>query len=503
MNTASLAAPTTDRRRWLALGVVCLAQLMIVLDTTIVNVALPSIQRDLHFSQGNLTWVVNAFLITFGSFLLLAGRLGDLFGRKSVFLSGVAVFTAASALCGLAPSQGWLIAARFIQGVGGALSASVILAIVVTEFPKPIDRARAMSAYVFVAVAGGSLGLLAGGALTQALNWHWIFFVNLPIGVATFLLGSSLIPADRGIGLADGVDWLGSVLVTVSLMTAVYAIVQATSHGWGSAQVLGFGTLAAGLMAAFLAVESRIKNPIMPLRILRLRGLIGSSAVRALLVTGMYSTFFLGTLYLEHVLHYDALRTGLAFLPWTVTVGILSLGITAKLIARFGSMRVLIPGLVTVAIGLGLLSSAGIHTSFFPTIFFAYIAIGLGIGTSFTPLLTIAMADVPASDAGLGSGITNVSQQVAGALGLAVLGTIATNHSKALEAHGQALASSLVSGYHLAFAIGAGSVVVAIVTALVVLRPLGSRPAVGAVAASVPSRFIAAESEPLLERRAA
>jgi EmrB/QacA subfamily drug resistance transporter len=503
MNTVSLSPPTNDRRRWLALGVVCLAQLMITLDTTIVNVALPSIQRELHFTQGSLTWVVNAFLITFGSFLLLAGRLGDLFGRKRVFLSGVLVFTAASALCGLAPSQGWLIAARFIQGVGGALSASVILAIVVTEFPKPIDRARAMSAYVFVAVAGGSLGLLAGGALTQALSWHWIFFVNLPIGVATFLLGNSVIPADRGLGLADGVDWLGSVLVTVSLMTAVYAIVQATSHGWGSPQVLGFGALAIGLMGAFLAVESRIRNPIMPLRILRLRGLVGSSAVRALLVTGMYSTFFLGTLYLEHVLHYDALHTGLAFLPWTVTVGILSLGITARLIARFGSMRVLVPGLVTVGIGLGLLSTAGIHTSFFPTIFFAYIAIGLGIGSSFTPLLTIAMADVPASDAGLGSGITNVSQQVAGALGLAVLGTIATNHSKALEAHGQALASSLVSGYHLAFAIGAASVVVAIVTALVVLRPLGGRAAAGAAAGSRAPRLLATEPEPLVERRAA
>jgi EmrB/QacA subfamily drug resistance transporter len=503
MNIVSLSPPASDRRRWMALGVVCLAQLMIVLDTTIVNVALPSIQRDLHFTQGNLTWVVNAFLITFGSFLLLAGRLGDLFGRKRVFLSGVVVFTAASALCGLAPSQGWLIAARFIQGVGGALSASVILAIVVTEFPKPIDRARAMSAYVFVAVAGGSLGLLAGGALTQALNWHWIFFVNLPIGVATFVLGNSLIPADRGIGLADGVDWLGSVLVTVSLMTAVYAIVQATSHGWGSPQVLGFGALAIGLMGAFLAVESRVRNPIMPLRILRLRGLIGSSAVRALLVTGMYSTFFLGTLYLEHVLHYSALRTGLAFLPWTVTVGILSLGITARLIARFGSMRVLIPGLATVAIGLGLLSTAGIHTSFFPTIFFAYIAIGLGIGSSFTPLLTIAMADVPASDAGLGSGIINVSQQVAGALGLAVLGTIASNHSKALEAHGQALASSLVSGYHLAFAIGAASVLVAIVTALVVLRPLARRAAAGAASAAEPPRLIAAESDAMLERQAA
>jgi EmrB/QacA subfamily drug resistance transporter len=507
MNTVSLSAPTSDRRRWFALVVVCLAQLMIVLDTTIVNVALPSIQRDLHFTQGNLTWVVNAFLITFGSFLLLAGRLGDLIGRKRVFLTGVVVFTAASALCGFAPSQGFLIAARFIQGVGGAMSASVILAIVVTEFPVPGDRAKAMSAYVFVAVAGGSLGLLAGGALTQALNWHWIFFVNLPIGATTFMLGRALIPEDTGSGLDDGIDWLGSVLVTVSLMTAVYAIVQATSHGWGSSQVLGFGALATTLMGAFLTVESRVANPIMPLRILRLRGLIGSSAVRGFLVTGMYSTFFLGTLYLEHVLHYSALQTGLAFLPWTVTVGILSLGITARLIRRFGAMPVLLAGLGTVIIGLALLMSAGVDTSFFPTIFLAYFAIGLGIGTSFTPLLTIAMADVPASDAGLGSGITNVSQQVSGALGLAVLGTIATNRSKTLEAHGHALASSLVSGYHLAFTIGAGSIVVGIITTLVVLRPLDRRVAAAdselTAADSEPTRLIPGEPDPELESQAA
>ena len=455
MNTVSISPPTTDRRRWLALAVVCLAQLMITLDTTIVNVALPSIQRDLHFTQGSLTWVVNAFLITFGSFLLLAGRLGDLFGRKRVFLSGRrrSYHGPLSALCGLAPSQGFLIGARFLQGLGAALSASVILAIVVTEFPKPIDRARAMSAYVFVAVAGGSLGLLAGGALTQALSWHWIFFVNLPIGVATFLLGNSLIPANRGLGMADGVDWLGSVLVTVSLMTAVYAIVQATSHGWGSPQVLGFGALAIGLMGAFLAVESRIRNPIMPLRILRLRGLVGSSAVRGLLVTGMYSTFFLGTLYLEHVLHYDALHTGLAFLPWTVTVGILSLGITARLIARFGSMRVLVPGPVHV-VGIGSRPALNRRD---PHELLPHDLLRLRRHRPGDRQLVhaaadvIAMADVPASDASAsGRGITNVSQQVAGALGLAVLGTIATNHSKALEAHGQALASSLVSGYHLA-----------------------------------------------------
>src|ERR1700712_1164308 len=233
MNSASPLS--SNRRRWMALMVVCLAQLMIVLDTTIVNVALPSIQRDLHFSQGDLTWVVNAFLITFGSFLLLAGRLGDLLGRRRVFLAGVVVFTAASALCGMAPTSGFLIGARFLQGIGGALQASVILAIIVTEFPLPADRARAMSAYVFVAVAGGSLGLLAGGALTEALSWHWIFFVHLPSALATILLGRALIPEDRGLGLGHGVDWAGSILVTASLMSGVYAIVQATSHGCDTA----------------------------------------------------------------------------------------------------------------------------------------------------------------------------------------------------------------------------------------------------------------------------
>jgi EmrB/QacA subfamily drug resistance transporter len=505
MNSASQSTVTGDRRRWLGLVVVCLAQLMIVLDTTIVNVALPSIQRDLHFTQGNLTWVVNAFLVTFGSFLLLAGRLGDLLGRRRVFLAGVVVFTVASALCGLGPSQGVLIGGRLIQGVGAALSASAILAIIVTEFTEPAERARAMSAYVFVAVAGGSLGLLAGGVLTQALNWHWIFFVNLPIGIATIVLGRALIPDDRTNGLERGVDWLGSILVTASLMTAVYAIVQATSHGWGSTQVLGFGALAVALMGAFVTLEARIANPIMPLRILRLRSLTASSAVRGFLVTGMYSTFFLGTLYLEHVRHYSSLQTGLAFLPWTVTVGILSLGVTARLVARFGSMRVLTLGMTTVIVGLVLLSTTGLHTSFFPTIFLAYFAIGLGIGTAFMPLLTIAMVDVPVADAGLGSGIINVSQQVAGALGLAVLGTIATNRSKALEAQGHGLASSLVSGYHLAFAIGAASIAVGIATALVALRTRRVSADTEALVDSEPGRAlnIGPEPEPQLERQAA
>jgi len=465
---------TDERRRWLALVVVCLAQLMIVLDTTIVNVALPSIQADLNFSQADLTWVVNAFLVTFGGFLLLAGRLGDLFGRKRVFLFGVAFFTLASLLCGLAPSQGALIGARFLQGIGAAVQASVILAIIVTEFPQPAERARAMSAYVFVAVAGGSLGLLAGGALTQALDWHWIFFVNLPIGAATIALGRALIPED-GARVGGRVDWLGAALVTGSLMTAIYAIVQAGSVGWGSDRVLGYGALAVVMMAAFVTVERRIAHPLMPLRILRVRGLVSSSLVRGFLVTGMYSTFFLGTLYLEHVRHFSALDTGLAFLPWTLTVAALSLGITARLVGRFGEYPVLIAGMVAAAAGLVLLTTVGPETTFFPTIFFANFAIGLGLGTAFAPLMGIAMAGIPAADAGLGSGIVNVSQQLSGALGLAVLGTIATNRTQDLVETGHPLTGSLISGYHLAFTIGAASILAGALLALVLLRPRPTR----------------------------
>jgi EmrB/QacA subfamily drug resistance transporter len=457
--------------------IVCLAQLMIVLDVTIVNVALPSIQRDLHFSQSNLTWVVNAFLVTFGSLLLLAGRLGDLAGRKRVFLAGLTVFTAASFVCGIAPSQGVLIAARFVQGVGAAAQASVILAIIITEFPIPSERARAMSAYVFVSVAGGSLGLLAGGILTQALSWHWVFFVNLPIGLATFALGQRFIRADSGLGLEHGVDWIGSFLVTASLMGFIYAIVQATAHGWVSTQVLGVGAVAALLMAAFVALEARIENPIMPLRILRLQGLIKASLVRGFLVTGMYSTFFLGSLYLEHVRHYSAVQTGAAFLPWTITVAVLSRGITARLVNRFGPFPVLIAGMASAVVGLLLFSSVGPDTSFFPTIFFACFAIGLGIGNAFMPLLTIAMADVPAADSGLGSGITNVSQQISGALGLAVLSTIAANRTKGLLSAHQGLTTSLIGGYQLAFVIGAATITVGIVLAFAVLRPRRAEPA--------------------------
>ncbi len=493
MNLASIPTLTPDRRRWATLIVVCLAQLMIVLDVTIVNVALPAIQRDLHFDQANLTWVVNAFLVTFGSLLLLAGRLGDLAGRKRVFLSGLTIFTVASLLCGVAPSQTALIAARFLQGVGAAAQASVILAIIVTEFPEADDRARAMSSYVFVSVAGGSLGLLAGGLLTQALSWHWVFFVNLPIGIVTFALARTLIRPDAGVGRTHGIDWAGSLLVTLSLMSAIYAIVGASAHGWLSEHVVGFGVLAAILMVAFLALEARIENPIMPARILRLRGLVNASAVRGFLVTGMYSSFFLGALYLEHVRHYGALQTGAAFLPWTVTVAILSQGVTRWLVGRFGPLPVLLTGMGAAVGGMLLFSSVGPHTDFFPTIFLACFAMGFGIGNAFMPLLTLAMADVPAADAGLGSGITNVSQQISGAFGLAVLSSIASNRTNGLIATHHGLTASLIGGYHVGFLVGAGIIAAGGLVALALLRPRRAEPDVGVIETLATSRVATAD----------
>jgi EmrB/QacA subfamily drug resistance transporter len=454
----------------MALVVVCLGQLMMIVDMTIVNVALPVIQRDLRFTQAGLTWVVGAYLISYGSFLLMAGRLGDLVGRKRVFLSGLALFTFASALCGFADSQLTLIAARFLQGLGGAIATSVIIALIVTDFPRPDERVRAMGAYMFVVTSGGSLGLLLGGALVQNVDWHWIFFVNLPIGALALILGSRLIENRPGLGLRHGVDIAGSVLVTASMMVAVYAIITAADHGWGSAHTLGFGAVAAVLMAAFFVLESRIANPILPLRILRVRTLIGASVVRAFLVTGMFSAWVLGSLYLEHVLGYGAWDTGLAFLPQTLTVAALSLGTTARVMARFGPERTVLGGLSIVVVALLLLTGAGEGAHYFPGLFFAYALMGLGMGTSMLPLLTIAMSGVPEKDAGLASGIVNVSMQLAGALGIAILGTLASGHSQSLAAAGASTASALTGGYHFAFEIAAGSVLVGIVVALAVLR---------------------------------
>ena len=464
------AARRSERRRWLALAVLCLGQLMMVLDATIVNVALPSIQGDLHFSQGGLTWVMNGYLITFGGFLLLAGRLGDLVGRKKVFLAGLALFTAASVLCGVSGSQTMLIGARLLQGVGGAVASSVILAIVVTEFPRRAEQAKAMGMYAFVSAGGGSIGLLAGGALTQSLDWHWIFFVNVPIGAFAFLVGSALIEENEGIGLAGGVDVAGSILITLATMLGAFAIVKSSEFGLLSARTLAVGGAALVLGGAFLALEARVANPIMPLRILRQRLLIGSSVVRGLLVTGMFSAFFLGSLYLERVLGYDAIRTGLAFLPLTFCIAAMSMGPAARAVERFGAVSTLVAGLSGIAVALLLLSTSGVHASYFPGLFFAFLLLGLGAGASFLPLLTIGMSEAPPRDAGLASGIINVSVQLFGAIGLATLGTIATDRTKTLNAQGDSLAGALSGGYHLAYVVGAAAVAIGIVAALALLR---------------------------------
>jgi EmrB/QacA subfamily drug resistance transporter len=466
----SVVATTSDRTRWWALVVVCLAMFMNALDSSIVNVALPAIQRDLHFTQSGLTWVVDAFLITFGSMLLMAGRLGDLVGRKRVFLSGIVLFTLSSVMCGIAQDQAVLIVGRFLQGAGGALSASVIVAIIVTEFPGRADRARAMSAYIFVAVGGGSIGLLVGGIITQALNWHWIFFINVPVGVFTFIFGRVLIDENLGLGLRDGVDVTGSVLVTAALMVAVYTIVTTTENGWGSLHTIGFGATAIALLGSFVVLEARLRNPIMPLRILRIRSLTTSSIVRGFLATGMFSTFFLGALYFERVLGYSPVETGLAFLPLSLSMALMSAGITARLIHQFGVKKVLVPATLAAATGLVLLAQAGAHPSFVAELLPGLFLIGLGAGASFIPLLTMAMAEVPHEDAGLGSGIVNVSMQMAAALGLAILSTTATERSRSLLVSGSTRVDALVGGYRLAFLLAAGFVLCGTVLSIVALR---------------------------------
>jgi EmrB/QacA subfamily drug resistance transporter len=443
---------------------------MNALDGSIVNVALPDIQRSLHFSQSGLTWVVDAYLISFGSFLLMAGRLGDLIGRKKVFLVGVALFTVSSIACGAAQNQDMLVIARFIQGIGGALSSSVIVAIIVTEFANGAERGKAMSAYVFVAVGGGSLGLLAGGVLTQSLSWHWIFFVNVPIGIATLILGRLLIVENVGLGIKQGVDWVGSVLVTLSMMVLIYGIVTATTYGWASSHTFVFVGIAVVLFVSFILLESKITRPIMPLRILKLRTLTGSSVIRGFLISGMFATFFVGALFFEHVWGYSPLRTGLAFLPQAVVMAAMSTGITAKLVNRFGPRPVMYPAMAATAAGLLLFASAGPHGSYFPRVFIAFILLGVGAGASFMPLLQIAMSEIPNEDAGLGSGVVNVSQQLAGAVGLALLSTIATNHSKTLLAAGHDVVDALASGYQLALLIAAGCVAVGLILAPVLLR---------------------------------
>jgi EmrB/QacA subfamily drug resistance transporter len=466
-----MTSANDDRSRWISLVVLCIGVLMIVLDATVVNVALPSIQSDLGFSSSSLAWVVNAYLIAFGGLLLLAGRLGDLIGRRTVFIAGLSLFTFASLLCGVSQSPEMLVAARFVQGVAGALASAVILGMIVTMFSEPRDQAKAIGVYGFVASSGGSVGLLAGGVLTQAISWHWIFFINVPIGIVTAVLALRLLPKDKGIGFAGGADVPGAVLITGALMTLVYTIVEpAAKDGWGAGRTLGLGAVAIALLAAFLVREATAKSPLIPLRIFRSRNVAGANAVQALAVAGMFGVFFLGALYLQHVLGYDALQTGLAFLPSTLVMAWMSLGYSQKLIMRFGARSTLIPGLGLIAVALAIFAQAPVDGVYAVHVLPVMVLLGAGAGVSFPALMTLAMSGATPSDAGLASGLVNTTVQVGGALGLAVLATLSATHSGHLAADGASAAEALTGGYHLAFLIAAALVVAAIGVATVVLQ---------------------------------
>src|SRR3954469_6127018 len=455
--------PRTERSRWIALYVLCVGMLMIVLDGTVVNVALPSIQDDLGFSQSSLAWIVNAYLIAFGGLLLLAGRIGDLVSRHGMFLAGLVVFTLASALCGMAQSQEMLVAARFIQGVGGAMTSAVILGMIFTMFPDPREQARAMGVFSFVASGGGSVGLIAGGVLTDLISWHWIFFINLPIGIATGILALRYVQPDRGLGFGKGADVLGAVLSTAALMLLVYTIVQPAAHdGWGATDTLLLGAGAVALGIAFVVRESTAAHPLIPLRIFKVREVAGANAIQGLLVAGMFGTFFMGSLYLQRVLGYTPLEIGLAFLPLTLVMGIVSVRYTERLIMRFGPRRTLVPGMTLVLIGLLLFARTPVDGNYLRDLLPIMPLIGLGFAISGPSLVTLAMSGASQQDAGLASGLINTTVQVGGALGLAVLATLAGSRTDSLRDAGHSVVSSLNGGYHLGYLLAAGLTLIAL-----------------------------------------
>jgi EmrB/QacA subfamily drug resistance transporter len=443
------------RNRWLALFVLCLGDLMIVLDVTIVGVALPSIRTDLGFSESSLAWVVNAYLIVFGGFLLLAGRLGDLFGHRRLFVIGISLFTAASLACGLATSQWMLVGARAVQGLGGAIVSAVALSLMMMLFTSPADRAKAMGIFGFVASGGGSLGVLLGGILTDVLDWHWIFLVNVPIGIAVVALSLRLIPGERAAAVAQRLDVAGAITVTASLMIAVYAIVNGNEVGWMTLRTLGLLGIAAALFAIFVAIEARIPEPLMPLGLFRLRNLTFSSIVGILWAAAMFAWFFLSALYLQLVLGYSPLEVGLAFLPGNLIMGVLSVGISARLVMRYGVRLPLAAGLGIAAVGLLLFARAPVDGNYVVDVLPSMIFLGIGAGIAFNPVLFAAMSDVRQSDAGLASGIVNTAFMMGGALGLAVLASLAASRTETLEASGDSPLDALTGGYHAAFLVGA------------------------------------------------
>jgi EmrB/QacA subfamily drug resistance transporter len=448
------SGPQSERSRWFALGVLCLGTLMIVLDTTIVNVALPSIRADLGFSESSLAWVVNAYLLTFGGLLLLGGRLGDLFGHRRLFVGGIAAFTLASIACGLAGSAGLLVAARAVQGVGGAVASAVGLSLVMTLFTDPAERAKAMGFTGFVAAGGGSLGVLLGGVLTDTLDWHWVFLVNAPIGAAVVLLTLRVLPTDAR-AVRGRVDVAGAAAITSALMVAVYAIVGGNDAGWTSVRTLGLLALSSVLFGAFLVIESRVAAPLVPLGLFRIRSVAVSNVVGVLWAAAMFASFFLSALYLQLVLHYSPLQVGLAFLPGNLLMAAFSMGLSAKLVMRFGIRPPLATGLLLAAAGLLLFARAPVAGDFTADVLPGMLLIGVGAGMAFNPVLLAAMSDVEPTDAGLASGAVNTSFMMGGAVGLAALASVASARSSGLAAAGDDAVTALTGGYHLAFLAGA------------------------------------------------
>jgi EmrB/QacA subfamily drug resistance transporter len=457
--------------RWLALVVLCAGFLLIVVDMTIVNVALPSIGRDLRFSQSGLAWIVNAYLIAFAGLLLLSGRLGDLVGRKRVFLIGLGIFIAASVLCGVSFNQPMLIVARFVQGIGGAASSAVILAMVVDLFPEPDERARAFGVFSFIASAGAAIGLLAGGFITQAVSWHWIFIVNVPLGVATALLAARLLKGDRGIGIGEGADVLGAFLVTAALMLGVYTIIQSSDSGLGSIRTLFLAALVLGLLVAFVVRQALARNPILPFRIFRVPNVTWANLIQALMAGAFFGFFFMATLDMQRVLGYGPLAIGLGFLPVAVVMGTLSIRFTAQLVMRFGPLRVLLTGQALIVVALALLGLGPLHSVYARDLLIPLGLLGLGGGLAFPALTIVAMADTSSSDSGLASGLLNTTGQVGGSLGLAVLATLSGARTTQLLSAGQGAASSLGAGYHLAWLISGGVILSTIVLTAIFLKP--------------------------------
>ncbi|MEU8525731.1 MULTISPECIES: MFS transporter [Streptomyces] len=474
MTTSTAPAPaapaaTAAPSRWLALGVLATGMLMTILDGSIVTVAMPTIQSDLGFSPAGLSWVVNAYLIAFGSLLLLAGRLGDLIGRKRMFLAGTGVFTAASLLAAAATSPGVLIAARFLQGAGSAMASAVSLGILVTLFTEPRERSRAIAIFSFTGAAGASIGQVLGGVLTDALTWNWIFLINLPIGIAAILVALPALPSDRGLGLRAGADVLGALLVTSGLMTGIYAVVTIEEYGAGSAHTLGLGALALALLAGFLVRQAKAANPLMPLRILRSRSVSGANLVQMLTVAAMFGFQILVALYMQKVLGYNASQTGLAMLPAAVVIGAVSLGVSARLSARFGERNVLLAGLALLIGVLGLLTRVPVHASYV-TDLLPVMLLAAGGGLALPALTSLGMSGAKEADAGLASGLFNTTQQIGMALGIAVLSTLSAARTNSLTKAGHPTPEALTSGYHLAFAIATALLIAAFAAALTVLK---------------------------------